>query len=190
MVKLLAVLIALLPLAAPFGEASATAASTQDGLRLEVSVEVQGSPVAVLVRGVGPGASELPPVALGDQGNGVWAGIVQLPVVENIMLGFEYIPTSGPATVSELHSLTDLGVDRAVFESAHPTTTVPDQDEPLVSPEGRRWGWMGLAAGAAALTLLAFWAIGSVRRTDDDDAVESVDDGAGDGGDEPESVDN
>jgi hypothetical protein len=186
MTTVLALLLVLLPLSSPFGEASATATSTDGGLRFEVSVEVQGSPVAVLVRGIGPGASELPPVALGDQGDGTWAGIVQLPVVENIQVGFEYIPTLGPATVSELHALTDLGVDRAVFESARPTTTTPDQNEPLVSPEGRRWGWLGLAAGAAALTLIAFWAIGSLRgrreegdesNLEDDEDV--VDDGEG-----------
>jgi len=185
----LALLLVLLPLSSPFGEASATATSTDGGLRFEVSVEVQGSPVAVLVRGIGAGASELPPVALGDQGDGTWAGIVQLPVVENIRVGFEFIPVSGPATVSELHALTDLGVDRAIFENKSSSTSQSEEDEPLVSPEGRRWGWMALAAGAAALTLIALWAIGSVRRAEGDEIVESVervdDDGGDDGGDEP-----
>lgn len=164
MSSLIAFLMVLLPLSLPFGEASATATSTDGGLRFEVSVEVQGTPVAVLVRGVGPGASELPPVALDDEGNGNWVGIVQLPVVENIRIGFEFIPQSGRATVSEFHTLVELGVDRAVFEASSPTTA-PDvtESEPLVSREGRRWGWLGLAAAAAALALIAYWASGSVR---------------------------
>lgn len=157
----------LLPLSPPFGEASATASSLDDGLWIDVSVEVSGSPVAVLVRGVGPGGSELPPVALADRGDGRWEGIVQIPVIENILIGFESIPTRGPAQVSELHTLTQLGVDNAVFSFDNPDTVFEDPDESLVTPEGARWGWMGVAAGAAALALLAFWAIESRRDRDD-----------------------
>ena len=189
MSTLIAVVLALIPLSAPFGEATATATSTDGGLRFEVSVEVQGNPVAVLVRGVGPGASELPPVALDDEGDGTWVGIVQLPVVENILLGFEFIPQSGPATVSEFYTLVELGVDRAVFESS-PQPTAPDvtTDPSPVSPEGRRWGWLGLAAGAAALTLIAFWAIGSVRSGDAQDG-DAQDGDAQDGEIEPPATD-
>ena len=86
---LLAALLLLLPLSSPFGEATATATSLDDGLQVDVTVEVEGSPVAVVVRGIAPGSSELPPVALADRGNGVWEGIVRIPVVENILLGFE-----------------------------------------------------------------------------------------------------
>jgi len=186
MKALLAGLILLLPLSAPFGEASATATSTDGGLRFEVSVEVEGDYVAVVVRGVGSGAAQLPPVALSDQGDGTWVGIVQMPVVENILIGFEAIPESGAAAVSELHRLTDLGVDRAVFGSGQPATTSVEEDEPLVSVEGRRWGWLGLAAGAAALTALAFWALGSVRGRGDDEEVAEAEEAAADEGDDEE----
>jgi hypothetical protein len=173
MTGLIAAVLLLVPLSAPFGEASATAVSLDDGLRLEVSVEVEGSPTAVLVRGVASGATELPPVALANQGGGVWGGIVEIPIIENILLGFEFIPTRGSATVSELHTLTELGVDSAVFSVDRPATTSGDDDNPLVTAEGRRWGWLGLAAGAAALTLLAFWTIGSVRDSGGEDEGES-----------------
>jgi hypothetical protein len=173
MTGLIAAVLLLVPLSAPFGEASATAVSLDDGLRLEVSVEVEGSPTAVLVRGVASGATELPPVALSNQGGGVWGGIVEIPIIENILLGFEFIPTRGSATVSELHTLTELGVDSAVFSVDRPATTSGDDDNPLVTAEGRRWGWLGLAAGAAALTLLAFWTIGSVRDSGGEDEGES-----------------
>jgi len=188
MKSLLAVALLLLPLSAPFGAASATATSVEDGLQLEVSVEVHGDFVAVLVRGRGEGGSDLPPVALGDKGGGTWAGIVQLPVVDNILVGFEAIPSGGgEAVISELHSLTELGVDRAVFEVDNPQSSFGEDDNaPLVSPEGRRWGWLGLAAGAAALTVLALWTIGSVRGDRDsedaeDEAVEDETDDETDG---------
>ena len=165
MVNTLLVLAALLlPLSSPFGEATATATSFEGGLRVDVSVVVEGSPAAVLVRGVAPGASELPPVALASRGDGRWEGIVQLPIVENILIGFESIPTQGAAIVSELHTLTELGVDSAIFSLDNPDTGFgEDADDPLVSPEGARWGWLGMAAGAGALGLLALWTIETRR---------------------------
>ena len=179
MVKLVALVVLLIPLASPFGEATATATSTDGGLWLDVSVEVRGTPVAVVVRGVGAGGSELPPVALADQGDGTWAGIVQLPVIENILLGFEAIPATGPTTMSEFHTLTELGVDRAVLAIDRPESSFGGEiAEEMVTADSQRWGWLGLAAGAAALTLLALWAIGSVRGHEDDAAggVATVDD--------------
>lgn len=176
MVKLALAAFLLLPLSAPFGDATATATSLDDGLRVEVSVEVEGSPAAVLVRGVASGGSELPPVALASRSDGRWEGIVQLPVVENILVGFERIPVEGPAIVSELHTLTELGVDSAVFSLDNPDTQFgEDGDDSLVTPEGARWGWMGLAAGAAALGLLALWTIESAGDSRDDDAETGAD---------------
>lgn len=180
MIGWLGALLLLIPLSAPFGEATATATAVDDRLRLEVSVEVEGSPVAVVVRGVGSGNAELPPVALGNKGDGVWAGIVELPVVENIRMGFEIIPAQGPAIVSELHTLTDLGVDRAIF-TLDDVPTGLGEERPLVTNEGRRWGWLGLAAGAAALTLVALWAagvFGGQSSTDDEngDVAQAEDD--------------
>ncbi|MDJ0664869.1 MAG: hypothetical protein QNJ75_09930 [Acidimicrobiia bacterium] len=174
--SLLAALLVLLPLSAPFGEASATASSVDDGLWIEVSVEVSGSPVAVVVRGIGPGGSELPPVALADRGNGRWEGVVSLPVIENILIGFESIPAQGPTEVSEFNTLTELGVDRAIFSFDNPDTSLTDDDdESLVTPEAARWGWLGMAAGAAALALIALWTIGAVRgRGRDDDSEDEV----------------
>ncbi len=170
MIGLLLPLLLLISLEAPFGEASATAAAVDnDGLRLEVSVEVEGSPVAVVVRGVASGNLELPPVALADRGDGRWEGIVQLPVVENMRLGFESIPTRGPAAVSALNTLTDLGVDRAVFAIDDEPSAFGD-DESGFEPATRRWGWLGLAAGAGALALLALWVAGSRQGEPHDDS--------------------
>ncbi|MCP3995765.1 MAG: hypothetical protein GY722_11960 [bacterium] len=171
MMQLFAAILLALPLSAPFGEATATATSLDGGLRIDVSVEVSGNPVAVVVRGIAPGNSELPPVALADRGNGRWEGIVQLPVVENMLIAFESIPVQGPTTVSETHTLTELGVDSAIFSLDNPETAFGEEDDSLITPEGARWGWLGVAAGAAALALIAFWVIGSVRSEDDDESM-------------------
>lgn len=173
---MLGALLLLIPLSSPFGEATATATAVDDGLRLEVSVEVDGSPVAVVVRGVASGNAELPPVALGDKGDGLWAGIVELPIVENIRMGFEIIPERGPAIVSELNTLIDLGVDRAIFTLDGEPSRFGDET-PLVTQESRRWGWLGLAAGAAALMLIALWTadVFGRRSGSDDETVEYID---------------
>jgi hypothetical protein len=168
---LLAVFMMFLPLDSPFVDATATAASVDDGMRLEVFVEVEGTPTAVLVRGVGAGNLEMPPVALADRGDGRWEGIVEVPVVENIRLGFEFIPVRGEALVSELHTLTDLGVDRAIFVG-EPVPAAPVEEETPGTPGGRRWGWLGLAAGAAALAMVALWTASSGGSSGDDEEPE------------------
>ncbi len=142
-------------LSPPFGAAEATAASTIGGLTLDVAVEVNAPATAVLVRPVGQG-TELPPVALTDQGDGTWAGIVELTTVENISVAFELIPSSGPSTVSETHTLIELGVDRALFESPGRATDSDAEDEDAAA--NRQWVWLALAAGAAGLALLVIWA--------------------------------
>ena len=177
MTGLLAALLFVLPLSPPFGEATATATSVDDGrLRLDVSVEVDASPVAVLVRGVASGGIELPPVALADRGDGRWEGIVEIPIIDNILMGFEIVPGQGPVTLSELHTLTELGVDSAIFTINRPDTGFgEDVDDPLVTPEGARWGWLGVAAGAGALTLLALWTVGSFRAKGEDEESADLD---------------
>lgn len=171
MIHFIAALLLALPLSAPFGEATATAVSLDGGLRIDISVEVSGSPVAVVVRGIAPGDSELPPVALANRGDGRWEGIVQLPVVENMLIAFESIPAQGSTTLSDTHTLTELGVDSAIFSLDNPETGFGEEDDSLVTPEGARWGWLGVAAGAAALALIALWVVGSVRPDDDDEGI-------------------
>jgi hypothetical protein len=161
-------------LSPPFGAAEATAVSTTGGLTLEVMVEVNAPATAVLVRPVGQG-TELPPVALTDQGDGTWAGIVELATVENIQVAFELVPSSGPSTVSEMHTLTELGVDRAVFEPSSSRSASVDEDEDEDAAANRQWVWLALAAGAAGLALLVVWAFWDRDEKSDDEQQGTLD---------------
>lgn len=153
------------PLPAPFGDAEASALVVNDdgSAVLEVSVEVTGSPAAVLVRGIGP-VDELPPVALAPQGDGSFAGLVELNTTIGVRLAFEYLPSGGgPSTISELFTLVELGVDPAVLlEAISPgvtsTTFAPTTEAPeSAGTSDTQWGWLALAAGSAGLALLLVW---------------------------------
>ena len=150
-------------LSPPFGlaEASALAVGEDGSMVLKVTVEVAGSPNAILVRGIGP-VDELPPVALAPQGDGTYRGIVQLNTTIGVFLSFEYIPPAGGTPVlTDLYTLVQLGVDPAALiaatpappTAAPPPTTLP---EPAVS-DSPAWGWLALAAGAGGLALLLTW---------------------------------
>ena len=48
-----------------------------------------------------------------------------------------------------------------------------EEESPPGTPEGRRWGWLGLAAGAAALTMIALWfAVGGRSSGDEEEPQE------------------
>jgi hypothetical protein len=157
----------------PFGNAEATALSTVGGLTFEVSVEVLEPASAVLVRGKGL-VDELPPVSLVDQEDGTWAGLVEMPIVEDILIGFELIPLSGPSVLSELHRLTDYGIDPAVFEQGRTPDPVPILvTEPASPPD---WLWLLLAGVAAALAVVLVWLWLRWGRRDDGAQAETPED--------------
>ncbi len=150
------------PLPAPFGDAEASALSvSEDGSAVvEIVVEVAGVPSAVLVRGAGL-VDELPPVALVPRGDGTYGGIVELNSTVGVLLGFEYLPAGGGASIlTDVYTLVQLGVDPAALAGAEPApgTQAPSTvAPPAVDAEDSRWGWLALAAGAAGLALLLVW---------------------------------
>jgi hypothetical protein len=175
MQTLIAILLFSVTLSAPFGEADARAVEVDaEGMVLEVEVEIDGSALVVLARGAGP-VDELPPVALTELSPGRWGGIVEIPIIEDILLGFEIIrPDGGSALVSALNPLSALGVDPAIFAVGDTTTAAPEAtdrsdqggDDPSFAPI-----WLAIAAGAAALALLLIWWLGGGDDESDADAV-------------------
>ncbi len=160
-------------LAAPFGDAEARALEIDSGMTIEVSVTVDGGRSAVLARVIAV-AGELPPVALVDHGNGTWIGIVRLSGREDVQVAFEAIDGGGNSDISDLTSLTELGVDPAVISASRPTQPPPTENGP-------NWWLIGaVAAGLAALGLLVVWAVGFKvdKRSENPDNSEDVDQSA------------
>ena len=156
-------------LGAPFGEAEARALEVDTGMTIEVSVELDSGRSAVLARVVAF-AGELPPVALVDQGDDRWVGILRLSGREDVQVAFEAIDADGSSDISDLSTLTELGVDPAVVSPTRPTT--PPTEEP-----GPNW-WLvgGAVAGIAALVLLVVWGFaGAADKHSNDDETTAAD---------------
>lgn len=128
--------------------------SSPDELQLDISVEVAGSPDAVVAHLIDPGNTQAT-VSLAAQGAGRWGGVATVERA-NLVVVFEAIRGSD-SDVSEPATLLELGLDPTLLGLSPTTTTPPEQG---LSQETVRWGWLGLALGAAALALLAFWALG------------------------------
>lgn len=137
---------------APFGKAEARALEVDTGMTIEVSVELDGGRSAVLARVVAF-AGELPAVALVDQGDGRWVGVLRLSGREDVQVAFEAIDGAGSSDISELSTLTELGVDPAVVSPTRPTRL------PAQEPGPSWWLIGGAAAGVVALVLLVAWAV-------------------------------
>ncbi len=170
---ILFVLLLSVTLAAPFGDAEARALEIDSGMTIEVSVAVDGGRSAVLARVVAI-SGELPPVALVDQGNGRWVGILRFSGREDVRVAFEAIDGGGQSEISDLTTLTGLGVDPAVISPSRPTQPPPEEPDP------NWWLLGGIAAGLAALVLVVVWAVGNKvdKRTENPDNSADVDQSA------------
>jgi hypothetical protein len=174
---LFALLMLSVTLSAPFGEAEARAIEVgADGMVLEIEVTIDESALVVLARAVG--VVDEASFALAELGPGRWGGVVEIPVVEDILMGFEIIRPNGESSVvSDLNRLSDLGVDPAVFGvGSSTTTTAPTSATPeTVAPSADSGPsavpiWMAIVAGAAALALLLVWSLGDRSAPNTDDA--------------------
>jgi len=150
-------------LGSPFGTAEARALEADGGMTIEVSVEVDGGRTAVLARTVSF-AGELQPVALIDQGDGRWRGVLVFSGREDVQVAFEAIDADGSSDISALSTLTELGVDPAVIVPSLPTRPAPAEPGP------NWWLLGGIGAGLAALILFIVWWAGSARDTSPGDA--------------------
>ncbi len=159
MFRIASLVVLALQVGAGFGAASAELISTTpNAMEVELRVEVLQSPESVVAHLVFPDETPLviPLVQREDAVFGIRTEIKPL----NYQVVFESIGAEGAQ--SEQNSLTDLGL---VFPQpqAETTTTI----ESGLSPATQRWGWLGLGLGAAALSALAFWALGG-REPDQD----------------------
>ncbi len=145
---LVAILLAV-TLQAPFGEAEAKDLGLTIGLAIDVTVEVEGAPAAVIARITGL-AGELDPVALVPRGAGTYGQAIRLTEREDVQIAFEYIDSDGTTTISAPSSLTALGIDPTVFGSRVETTA--PVEESGVNP----WLLAGVAAAIGAMVLMAF----------------------------------
>ena len=157
-------------LGAPFGEAEARALEADTGMTVEVAVTIDSGRSAVLARTVAF-AGELPPVALVAQGGGRWVGELRFSGREDVQIAFEAIKPDGTSDISELLTLTDLGVDPAVISPTRPTTL------PAPGPGLNWWLVGGIAAGVAAVGLLVWWAFSNPvdKRSEKSDNTADVD---------------
>ena len=148
MTMVLAALIAAVQLGGAFGSATAStvslgATSMIVDLEVEVTVEAQ-SVVAHL--SIDDDVAVLPLLARGE---GVYGLRTELSL-KNYVVVFEVLGEEG--SLSAPSTLTQLGVELSVAPD--------DAGEEPFSDDTTRWGWLGLALGAASLSLLAFWVLG------------------------------
>ena len=158
MATTLAVLMVVIVLGGPFGEATVEGAPVDDGLRVEFEVAVAGAPVAVVVHAVDPGQTQ-DTISLADRGGGQWGGVADFDVMNYVMV-FEVINRDGEGILSEPTTLLALGLDPALIGMEEVATLEEDEGNQPLSAATRRWGWGAVALTAVALALLAVWAMG------------------------------
>lgn len=142
--------IAIVILASPFGAVEGKAVDDEHGLTVEITVDVDETFEAVLIR---PFSSfeEIPPTALAPLDDDTWGGSVTFPTAEDWLIVFDAHDSDGTATRSESMTLTDIGVDPLV---------VAGEPAPLPGRglDSTTWWLIGaVAAALAALAALAWW---------------------------------
>ena len=140
-----------------FGNAVASATSlSADTIRLDLSVEADDD-AAIVAHLIEPGGTQ-ETIPLSSRGTGTFGIRTEVRKTDYLVV-FEAIVGS-LASQSQPFRLTDLGVDPALVG----VLPVPTTDDDEFSDSTRQWGWAGLGLAAAALTLVALWALPDRRR--------------------------
>lgn len=163
MVKAIGAVLLALELGAGFGAASAELFSTSgNAMEIELRVEVKQSAETVVAH---LSFEDDAPIALPlvQRESGVF-GIRTELAKKNYRVIFEIVAPA-PAR-SEQRSLMELGLDIPIDQGTS-ATDITGGETPL-SERTRGWGWLALALGAAALSALAFWALGGRDDNDHD----------------------
>lgn len=161
MVYLISVVMLVIELGGVFGAASAEATAVSSGeMEVTLSVEVGGNPASVVAHLIDPGDNQITTTLTpsGDSFDGTL-------VVEraDLLVVFEAIGAGSASEQSTAVSLTDLGVAVDVLLEDPENVDEPDAELTLDAAT-QRWGWAALALGAAALSLLAWWALADYPR--------------------------
>ncbi|HKY48946.1 MAG TPA: hypothetical protein VJQ79_13295, partial [Acidimicrobiia bacterium] len=98
-------------------------------------------------------------IPLSSRGTGVFGIRTEVRKTDYLVV-FEALEGS-VASQSQPFRLTDLGVDPALVGVL---ALPPSEDDEEISEATRQWGWAGLGLAAAALTLVALWALPDRRR--------------------------
>jgi hypothetical protein len=165
-----------------FGHAIASATSTSsDTIQLDLVVEADED-AALVAHLIEPGGTQ-ETIPLLSRGTGVFGIRTEVRKTDYLVV-FEALEGS-LASQSQPFRLTDLGVDPALVG----VLTLPPSEEEEISEATRQWGWAGLGLAAAALTLVALWALPDRRRRvrQAGETVEKADDVVPSG--EPETPD-
>ncbi|MDF1595807.1 MAG: hypothetical protein P1T08_06890 [Acidimicrobiia bacterium] len=140
-----------------FGVASAEAVVVSSGeIEVTLSVEVGGNPVGVVAHFIDPGDDQ-ETVTLGHQGAGIYGGTALVERADLIVV-FEAIGAGAVSVLARPVTLTELGVDPALLLDEVGTSAGGDVELRLDATT-ERWGWAALGLTAAALSLLAWWAL-------------------------------
>jgi hypothetical protein len=140
-----------------FGHAVASATSlSSDTIQLDLEVEADED-AALVAHLIDPGGTQ-ETIPLSSRGTGVFGIRTEVRKTDYLVV-FEALEGS-LASQSQPFRLTDLGVDPALVG----LLTLPPSEEEEISEATRQWGWAGLGLAAAALTLVALWALPDRRR--------------------------
>ena len=140
-----------------FGRAVASATSlSADTIQLQLEVEA-GEDAALVAHLIDPGGTQ-ETIPLSARGTGVFGIRTEVRKTDYLVV-FEALEGS-VASQSQPLRLTDLGVDPALVG----VLTLPPDEEEEISAATQQWGWAGLGLAAAALTLVALWALPDRRR--------------------------
>ncbi len=140
-----------------FGHAVASATSlSSDTIQLDLAVEADED-AAVVAHLIEAGGTQ-ETIPLPSRGPGVFGIRTEVRKTDYLVV-FEALEGS-LASQSQPFRLTDLGVDPALVG----VLSVPPTDDEEFSDTTRQWGWAGLGLAAAALTLVALWALPDRRR--------------------------
>jgi hypothetical protein len=157
MLRTVAHILLAVELGAGFGTASAELISTSsNAIEVDLRVEVTQSADSVIAHLLAEGET---PIVLPflQREAGVFGIRTELKQV-NYRVIFELL---GPEPAqSEPRTLTELGLE---FPGADPVSTTTTDPEALPASV-TSWLWLAIAFGAAALSALAFWALGGENR--------------------------